>query len=119
MNGSGQGGRRQGAGLERPRPGGRRDLRAPHPNPKPRHAHPTGRSGSRNTLDPRAGPGFLARVAGVRGRGGFGRAVAGAPRGKLWPAGSTRHIRAKRRRSAGFSKAPGDSRLHLRSYHLE
>ncbi|CAI9150749.1 unnamed protein product [Rangifer tarandus platyrhynchus] len=45
--GVGRGGRRQGAGLERPRAGGRRDLRAPHPNPKPRHARPTGRSGSR------------------------------------------------------------------------
>ncbi|CAI9150734.1 unnamed protein product [Rangifer tarandus platyrhynchus] len=46
-------------------------------------------------------------------------ALAGAPRGKVRPAGSTRHIRAKSRRSAGFLKAPGGNRLHLRSYHPE
>nr|CAI9694659.1 unnamed protein product [Rangifer tarandus platyrhynchus] len=46
-------------------------------------------------------------------------ALAGAPRGKVRPAGSTRHIRAKRSRSAGFLKVPGGNRLHLRSYHPE
>ncbi|CAI9150746.1 unnamed protein product [Rangifer tarandus platyrhynchus] len=46
-------------------------------------------------------------------------ALAGAPRGKVRPAGSTRHIRAKSRHSAGFLKAPGGNRLHLRSYHPE
>ncbi|CAI9150755.1 unnamed protein product [Rangifer tarandus platyrhynchus] len=58
--GGGGGGRRQWAGLERPRAGGRRDLRAPHPNPKPRHARPTGRSGSRK----HSGPPGRARFAG-------------------------------------------------------
>ncbi|CAI9155718.1 unnamed protein product [Rangifer tarandus platyrhynchus] len=76
------------------------------PTPSPgMHTRPAAR-GPGNTPDPRAGPGLLARVAGVWGRGGFGRAVAGAPRGKVGPAGSTRHIRAKTRRSAGFLKAP-------------
>ncbi|CAI9150006.1 unnamed protein product [Rangifer tarandus platyrhynchus] len=46
-------------------------------------------------------------------------ALAGAPRGKVRPAGWTRHIRAKRKRSVGFLNAPGGNRLHLRSYHPE
>ncbi|CAI9155720.1 unnamed protein product [Rangifer tarandus platyrhynchus] len=53
------------------------------PTPSPgMHTRPAAR-GPGNTPDPRAGPGLLARVAGVWGRGGFGRAVAGAPRGKV------------------------------------
>nr|CAI9712580.1 unnamed protein product [Rangifer tarandus platyrhynchus] len=81
--GVGGGGRRQGAGLERPRAGGRRDLRAPHPNPKPSmHARPAAR-GPGITPGPRAEPGLLARVACVRGRGGFGRA-AGPGRRAPW-----------------------------------
>nr|CAI9694734.1 unnamed protein product [Rangifer tarandus platyrhynchus] len=81
--GVGRGGRRQGAGLERPRAGGRRDLRAPYPNPKPRHARPTGRSGSRK----HSGPPGRARFAGqgywCAGRGAFGRA-AGPGRRAPW-----------------------------------
>ncbi|CAI9149961.1 unnamed protein product [Rangifer tarandus platyrhynchus] len=91
------------------------------PTPSPGlHARPVAR-GPGNTPGPRAGPGLLARVTGVRdGEASAGLpALAGAPRGKVRPAGSTRHIRAKRRRSAGFLKVPGGNRLHLRSYHPE
>ncbi|CAI9149817.1 unnamed protein product [Rangifer tarandus platyrhynchus] len=78
--GVGRGGPRQGAGLERPRAGGRRDLRAPHPNPKPRHARPTGRSASRK----HSGPPGRARFAGQ----GYWCAGTGSlrPGCRPWPA---------------------------------
>ncbi|CAI9149969.1 unnamed protein product [Rangifer tarandus platyrhynchus] len=86
--GVGRGGRRQGAGLERPRAGGRRDLRAPYPNPKPRHARPTGRSGSRK----HSGPPGRARFA---GQGywctGTGRLRPGC---RPWPARPVERCRA-------------------------
>ncbi|CAI9149675.1 unnamed protein product [Rangifer tarandus platyrhynchus] len=53
------------------------------PTPSPgMHARPAAR-GPGNTPGPRAGPGLLARVACVRGRGGFGRA-AGPGRRAPW-----------------------------------
>ena len=123
--------RRAGPGLERPRAGGRRDLRAPHPIPTPppgpartharTHARPLGAPGARPG-------GCWLGGGGVRGRGGVGRPESG----RGWCGSSTARAPVERcgwpARPAGQSereaqrralRAPGGSRLRLRPYHPE
>ena len=76
--------RRAGPGLERPRAGGRRDLRAPHPTPQGPHARPAA-GGPRSP--PAPGPDQV--VAG-RGLAVFRGVAALAGRGVVWLKYSTR-----------------------------
>lgn len=84
------GGPERGAGLERPRVGGRPDLRAPHANPQPRPARLTGRSWSRQPSGPPGRARLACQGGGVRGRGGVGRAAGpGRPEFGRWSCGSS------------------------------
>ncbi|CAI9150767.1 unnamed protein product [Rangifer tarandus platyrhynchus] len=81
--GGGEGGADSGRAWRGPGREGAETSAPLTPTPSPgMHARPAAR-GPGNTPGPRAGPGLLARVTGVRGRGGFGRA-AGPGRRAPW-----------------------------------
>ena len=118
-DGEGGRGRQAGEGLERPRVGGRRDLRAPHPTPQPSHACPAGAPVPEALWVPRPGgglgPGVAVCVRGAAsachraansglpesGRRSCGSSAARAQGRAVarWP---DWQVRAKGRRSAGL-----------------